>query len=321
MFVELRPQTVLSGGHGQRSFYSEPRFIYKDAPGRAYHFPKRYLNMVKETVGDWVVFYQGRKGAFGYTSIQKVLDVVPDLDKQDHFFATLEPSTEWSFEQVVPRAGLDGMAFEHSIRGKDGRPISGGVSVSAVRRLSEQEFVAIVMFGMQELSGPDALPRDGYPLELQSGFAEHPQMPFGPARIQEFRKEQLTSRKLRNASFARQVKAAYGGRCAVSGLSLRNGGGRPEVQAAHIRPVQKGGPDTVRNGLALSGTLHWMFDRGLISIRDDFSILVSHNKVPEVAANRLIAPGQKLILPKNESDYPHPDYLRFHREEIYGHSA
>jgi hypothetical protein len=37
-------------------------------------------------------------------------------------------------------------------------------------------------------------------------------------------------------------------------LQIINGGGRTEVQAAHIRPVAAGGSDSVRNGLALSGT-------------------------------------------------------------------
>jgi putative restriction endonuclease len=58
-------------------------------------------------------------------------------------------------------------------------------------------------------------------------------------------------------------------------LKLINGGGRAEVEAAHIRPVGANGPDTVQNGLALSGTVHWMFDRGLISLSDELDILVS----------------------------------------------
>lgn len=52
-------------------FIQNPKSIYNDRPGIAYHFPRRYLGMVKETVGDWVIFYEGRKGAFGYTAVQK----------------------------------------------------------------------------------------------------------------------------------------------------------------------------------------------------------------------------------------------------------
>ena len=65
----------------------------------------------------------------------------------------------------------------------------------------------------------------------------------------------------------------YGDRCAMSGIKLINGGGRSEAQAAHIRPVAQRGPDSVRNGIALSGTMHWMFDRGLVSIADDYKLL------------------------------------------------
>jgi putative restriction endonuclease len=48
--------------------------------------------------------------------------------------------------------------------------------------------------------------------------------------------------------FHLNVREAYCFRCAVTGLEIRNGGGRPEVQAAHIRAVEDGGPDGVQNG-------------------------------------------------------------------------
>ncbi|MCF6317417.1 MAG: HNH endonuclease, partial [Marinosulfonomonas sp.] len=178
---------------------------------------------------------------------------------------------------------------------------------------------SIVNHGMQELTGPETLPRqaDQNQPDTIYGFAET-QAPFGPAPMSSFRPDILTSRKYRDPSFQRQVKAAYGGRCAISGLELRNGGGRPEVEAAHIRSVKDGGPDIIRNGLALSGTLHWMFDRGLISVADDQRILISHNKVPKETVARLIARDQKLILPRNPRHHPHPDYLRYHRENVFG---
>ncbi len=53
------------------------------------------------------------------------------------------------------------------------------------------------------------------------------------------------------------------------------GGGRPEVQAAHIRPVEHDGPESVRNGLALTGTVYWLFDRGLMSLDDSFNVVVA----------------------------------------------
>lgn len=298
-------------------FIQNPRSIYKDRPGIAYHFPRRYLGMVKETVGDWVIFYEGRQGAFGYTAVQRVRNVTPDPETTDHFYAWLDPASAWSFERIVPRENPRGLAFEQSLRGADGKPTSGGVNVSAVRRITPFEFAQIVEFGLQASDGPEALPRSGGEVDQQPGFAD-PAAQFDPAPLATFRPDILMSRKFRDASFARQVKVAYGYRCAISGLSLRNGGGRPEVEAAHIRPVSDEGPDHVRNGLALSGTLHWMFDRGLISVAEDLSVLVSDNKVPRETAQRLIAPERRLFLPADLRLHPHPEYLRYHRETIFG---
>jgi putative restriction endonuclease len=61
-----------------------------------------------------------------------------------------------------------------------------------------------------------------------------------------------------------------------------------------------------------------MFDRGLISVAEDHSILVSRNKVPSEVVDRLILPQGKLCLPKLERDWPHPENLRWHRENRFG---
>ncbi|MCV2893457.1 HNH endonuclease [Lentibacter sp. XHP0401] len=298
-------------------FIQNPGSIYRDEPGIVYHFPKRYLGMVEECLGDWIVIYEGRKGAFGYTSVLKVATVVPDHELEGHYYAYFERGTEWQFEQVVPRSDPMGIAYETSLRGPDGAAISGGASVSAVRRLSFAEFGAIVSAGLKPLEGPEALPREA---GMEHAFAEA-QAPFESAVIVDIRDTVLTSRLKRDASFARNVKAAYKGRCAISGLDLRNGGGRAEVQAAHIRPVADKGPDSVINGLALSGTLHWMFDRGLISVGEKHEILVSDNKVPAEVRQRLISPTGKLHLPEDARHHPHPAFLKYHRENIYGMTA
>ena len=75
----------------------------------------------------------------------------------------------------------------------------------------------------------------------------------------------------------------------------------------------------MRNGFALSGTLHWMFDRGLISIADDReTILVSRNKVPGDVIDRLIRPSGRLLKPEYPHHLPHPENLRWHRENVFG---
>ncbi|MDU8927600.1 HNH endonuclease [Alisedimentitalea sp. MJ-SS2] len=302
-------------------FIQNPRSIYKDEPGVRYHFPKMYLSRVQACVGDWVVFYEGKAGVLGYTAVQKVREVIPDPETDGHYFAVLERDTLWQFEQVVPRNNPLGRAWEHSLRGADGRAMSGGYAVSAVRGVSFEEFSEIVQAGLHPLSGPEALPREADPPGVVAGGFGEASQPFVYPGLSDLRSEVLTSRKARDQSFARMVKAAYKGRCAISGLDLRNGLGRAEVQAAHIRPVKLDGPDVVPNGLALSATLHWMFDRGLISVGPEHEILVSDNKVSPDVRRRLISPSERLHLPDNSRDHPHPEYLRFHRENIFGAAA
>ena len=75
--------------------------------------------------------------------------------------------------------------------------------------------------------------------------------------------EQLVSRPFRDKAFSAAVKNAYHDTCAMTGLKIINGGGRSEVQAAHIRPVEHRGPDSVRNANSLHrlsrywGSLKW----------------------------------------------------------------
>ncbi len=85
----------------------------------------------------------------------------------------------------------------------------------------------------------------------------------------------IVARIVRDRMFRRIVLRAYSERCAISGLKLINGIGRAEVAAAHIQPVETNGPDNISNGIALSGTMHRMFDRGLIGLSDDLQILIS----------------------------------------------
>lgn len=54
---------------------------------------------------------------------------------------------------------------------------------------------------------------------------------------------QVVQRPFRDRAFSAAIKAAYHDTCAVTGLKLINGGGRSEVQAAHIRPVADRGPE------------------------------------------------------------------------------
>jgi putative restriction endonuclease len=128
--------------------------------------------------------------------------------------------------------------------------------------------------------------------------------------------ERVVTRPFRDAAFSGSIKAAYRDTCGFTGLKIINGGGRSEVQAAHVRPVASAGPDSLRNGIALCATAHWMFDRGLISIAADHQLLIAKGHVPD-AVSRLLNPDRMLLAPQRADQAPHPEFLRWHRENVF----
>jgi putative restriction endonuclease len=187
-----------------------------------------------------------------------------------------------------------------------------GRAQSAVRPISPGDFNRIVSLGLAD--DADLLPRigDAEPTSL----VREERVPFVFEQERD-RVLALTSRPVRDRVFRRIVLKAYDERCAITGLKLINGGGRAEVEAAHIRPVESNGPDTVHNGLALSGTVHWMFDRGLIGLSDDLDILVSRQVNDPAGIWGLVNKTRRALPPMRAADRPHPHFLDWHRERVF----
>jgi putative restriction endonuclease len=183
---------------------------------------------------------------------------------------------------------------------------------SAVRPIAPDDFNRIIELGFEEKI--PLLPRldDDVP---SSGFDER-QAPFRFDQ-QRDRISITVSRILRDRIFRRVVLRAYDERCAMTGLKLINGRGRAEVAAAHIRPVEASGPDIVSNGIALSGTAHWMFDRGLISLADNLEILISRQTNDPQGVRSIINQSGCALAPRRISDRPHPHFLKWHREHCF----
>jgi len=285
---------------------------YKDLPEDRYHFPRTYLNHVRQTVGDYIIYYEPRRssaelssrgGRQSYFGAARVVSVVDDAELPDHYFAIIDRTSYLDFDTPVPFQ--EGGEYYESALEKDDGSTNKGAFGRAVRLIPDAEFDRILKSGFAPVLGEASASAVSLP-----GLAEPPVV-FERPMV-----EMLVSRPFRERSFMHNVRAAYSNRCAMTGLRLINGGGRPEVQAAHIQPVASMGPDSVRNGLALSGTVHWMFDRGLISIGDDYRILVSMNHVPEDAA-RLLNKDGSINLPKDETLYPNQHYLKFHRDKVF----
>jgi putative restriction endonuclease len=284
---------------------------YNDLPEFRYHFPRTYLNQARQTVADHIVYYEPRRsnvdlssvgGRQSYFGVARVTAIIEDTAKSDHYYALVDDYLD--FDRPVPFA--EGSEYYESALKKGDGSTNKGAFGRAVRLIPDGEFDRILKAGFAPILQESLTPQQ----------VEFPGIYEAPAPFERPIVELTVSRPFRERSFMHNVRAAYSNRCAVTGLRLINGGGRPEVQAAHIQPVASKGPDSFRNGLALSGTVHWMFDRGLISIGDDYKILVAKDHVPDDAA-RLLNQSGMINLPKDSTLYPNAHYLKFHREQVF----
>ncbi|WP_289079615.1 HNH endonuclease [uncultured Sulfitobacter sp.] len=285
--------------------------IYDDIPSERYQFPKQYLSRAQQCEGDWIVYLEPSKvkETKGYFAVAKVQEIIPDPRKPDMFLAVIEPGTYLDFGDPVSFRDENSIV-EQGLLNDQGK-ISGRAQ-AAVRTLAAEDFARIIERGLGR--DEDILPRVGDTMQLP-GFQDA-QAPFQHMPARE-RVNQLTNRAVRDRNFRKNVLRAYGERCAITGLRLINGGGRAEVEAAHIRPVEHDGPDIVSNGLALSGTAHWMFDRGLVGLADDLTILVSRQSNDIEAVTSMINSSGKILVPDRLANRPRTEFVTWHRENCF----
>jgi putative restriction endonuclease len=282
-----------------------------------YHFPLRYLKEAERAVGDWIIYREPRRGGGreGYVAVARLDRIEPDTAIQGHYYGRM--SDYLPFDTIVPLS-VGGDFYEQSLAiigapSERGRALQG----KSIRIISDVEFDAIVRDGFTQTLSPENAIRLG----LDTGEASDEIAPWLYSPVLEQRRriaQYVQNRKIRDAAFRLNVLDAYDNCCAVTGLRIVNGGGKAEAQAAHILAVKDGGPDIVQNGLALSSTIHWLFDRHLISLTDHYGLLVSHNRIPSELKTLFARQLDRIHLPKDERLWPHKTFIRRHREAFHG---
>jgi putative restriction endonuclease len=300
-------------------FDTRPGTVYDDEIQTRYHFPNKYLAEARQTVGDWIVYRAPRRGggSVGYFACAQVVSIDPDPADRTHSYARMSDFLE--FDKVIPLARPGGF-YERQLELVERRSLGRTLHGKSVRTIHNMEFADIVRAGLQETLDPANAVRLG--LDPIYASSETVALVNASADEQERRIVRiLMNRKVRDANFRRHVCEAYQNTCAVTRLRMINGGGKSEAQAAHIWPVAEGGPDVVQNGLALSSTAHWLFDRHLISLTDDYGLLVSHNRVPVELQTLFEKQRERIHLPDDRTKWPHLEYVRRHRAAYVDHAS
>lgn len=127
--------------------------------------------------------------------------------------------------------------------------------------------------------------------------------------------EFLTRARLGQGAFRVLVTEAYARRCAVTGERTL-----PALEAAHIKPFSKSGPNLIANGILMRSDLHKLFDLGYISVTPDLRVEVSRKIKEEYENGRdyYALHGKVLtVTPAAPNDRPSGQFLQWHNQNVY----
>jgi len=116
--------------------------------------------------------------------------------------------------------------------------------------------------------------------------------------------------------FAKVVPRVYNYTCCISGLRISTARDVQMVDACHIIPFAESHNDTISNGLSLSPNLHRAFDRFLITVDEDYRVVVSKNFNEAGQHSIRQFHGKKLLLPADIKYTPSQESLSWHRDRF-----
>lgn len=122
----------------------------------------------------------------------------------------------------------------------------------------------------------------------------------------------------RSSVFKKEIPKIYHNACCISGLRIDSTLNLSMIDACHIRPFSISRDDTITNGISLCPNLHRAFDRGLISISNEYRVLVSSAFTENDTLYGIKQFEGKLIaLPTNQAHWPLVENLEWHRERVF----
>jgi putative restriction endonuclease len=144
------------------------------------------------------------------------------------------------------------------------------------------------------------------------------------------RTRRLVSTLERTSRFREGVVQAYDFQCAITQFSagvLPQGRVTALVEAAHIRPVADRGPDSLSNGIAMTPTVHRLFDAGLFTLRSapdggleaEVSGALDRRMItsPDGASRIELRDGARLVLPTDRSAWPSAEQIQYHQRRVF----
>ena len=124
----------------------------------------------------------------------------------------------------------------------------------------------------------------------------------------------------REARFRLSVVAAYNYTCALTGYRLTTIDAGSIVDAAHIHQFADSRNNDPQNGLALCKNAHWLFDNGLWTLANDYTVMVAVGTFTEHSPDQKGLgeyQGKRIRLPADRGLWPDPVHLAWHRKRKF----
>ena len=123
---------------------------------------------------------------------------------------------------------------------------------------------------------------------------------------------------LRGSIFKREIPKIYNYTCCISGMKINTISSVSMVDACHIVPFSRSFDDTINNGITLCPNLHRAFDRGLISIDNNYHVKVSGIFNEEDSSYSIRSfDGKRISLPMDKQFYPLRENLDWHLKNVF----
>lgn len=154
----------------------------------------------------------------------------------------------------------------------------------------------------------------GYVQQLENYILKEPDSDYKKIQI-----ETEEDFFVRGGLFKKLVPRVYSTTCSFTGMKLSSTHGHNFVDACHIVPFSVTHDDKISNGIALCPNMHRAFDRGLLSIDNNYSIIISSGIIEDEEHIYGIKQlkGSPVILPTNSQYYPDKENLIWHRENVF----
>ncbi|MBD2555269.1 HNH endonuclease [Limnothrix sp. FACHB-708] len=155
-------------------------------------------------------------------------------------------------------------------------------------------------------------------IKQKSKTSKPPSTKYPPDRgIEATEAQVITKIRIGQNFFRQMVLSSYSNRCCITGNPISE-----LLIASHIIPWREQSEHRLNphNGLCLARTHDAAFDQGLITFDENYNLVLSRclqEFLPEetLEINFVSYAGSQLRLP--EKFHPEPDFLRFHREEVF----